>query len=259
MFLLEETKKRGLRPLSSNLRYKGKAVFEPYGIFDVNGTKVGVLAVTSPELSRRIKADGTEVVDPSARLKSLVPELKNRVDVIILLSNLSELEDRNLSSTVDGIDIIIESGPGKQRHKPLKVENTYLLRGNIKGKSVGKIGVKLNSDGGIQELDNELHQLKSSLPVDEAAIERIKKSKQKYSIQKTVTTSPGSAKNPFLEAIERAKKRKGQKVQTNATATNPFLELLKKRGKTVGGLSQSSNSTKKSVSKVREPESSPEN
>ncbi|MBW1965188.1 MAG: hypothetical protein JRI40_08270 [Deltaproteobacteria bacterium] len=259
MFLLEETKKRGLRPLSSNLRYKGKAVFEPYGIFDVNGTKVGVLAVTSPELNQRIKTDGIEVLDPSARLKSLVPELKNRVDVIILLSNLSELEDRNLSSTVDGLDIIIESGPGKQRYQPLKVENTYLLRGNIKGKSVGKVWVKLNSEGGIQELDNELHQLKSSLPVDEAATKKIKKLKQKYSSHKAVTTSTSSAKNPFLEAIERAKKRKGQAVQTNATATNPFIELLKKRGKTLGGPSQSSNSTKKSVSEVREPESSPEN
>ena len=259
MFLLEETKKRGLMPLSSNLRYKGKAVFEPYGIFDVNGTKVGVLAVTSPELNQRIKADGVEVLDPSARLKSLVPELKNRVDVIILLSNLSEFEDQKLPSTVEGIDIIIESGRGKQRYRPLKVGSTYLLRGNMKGKSVGKVGVKLNSEGGIQGLDNELHQLKASLSVDEAAITKIKKLKQKYSSQKAVTTKPGPAKNPFLEAIEKAKKRKGQGVQTNATESNPFIELLKKRSKALGGPSQSDNSTKKPVSEVREPESSPEN
>jgi len=180
MFLLEETMKRGLRPLSSNLRYKGKAVFEPYGIFDVNGTKVGVLAVTSPELNQRTKADGVEVLDPSARLKSLVPELKNRVDVIILLSNLSEFEDRKLVSTVDGIDVIIGSGPGGQRYQPLKIGRTYLLRDHPKGKSVGKVVVKLNSEGGIQGLNNELHQLQARLPVDEAAIMRIKKLKQKY-------------------------------------------------------------------------------
>jgi 5'-nucleotidase / UDP-sugar diphosphatase len=180
MFLLEQTQKRGLRPLSSNLRYKGKAVFEPYWIFDVNGTKIGVLAVTSPELNQRIKADGVEVLDPSARLKSLVPELKNRVDVIILLSNLSEFDDRKLPSTVDGIDIIIGSGPGKQLHQPLKVGSTYLLRGDIKGRSVGKVEVKLNSGGGIQGLDNELYRLKASLPVDEAATRKIKKLKQKY-------------------------------------------------------------------------------
>jgi len=180
MFLLEETKKRGLMPLSSNLRYKGKAVFEPYGIFDVNGTKVGVLAVTSPELNQRIKADSVEVLDPSVRLKSLVPELKNRVDVIVLLSNLGEFEDRKLASTVDGIDVIIGSGPGKRRYQPLKIGSTYLLRGHPKGKSVGKALVKLNSEGGIQGLNNELHQLKARLPVDEAAIMRIKKLKQKY-------------------------------------------------------------------------------
>ncbi|RPI52394.1 MAG: hypothetical protein EHM49_05665 [Deltaproteobacteria bacterium] len=231
MFLLEETKKRGLRPLSSNLRYKGKAVFEPYGIFDVNDTKVGVLAVTSPELNQRIKADAVEVLDPSAQLKSLVPELKNRVDVIILLSNLSEFEDRKLPSTVDGIDIIIESGPGKQRYQPLKVGSTYFLRGDIKGRSVGKVGVKLSSGGGIQGLDNELHQLSASLPVDEAATRKIEKLKQKHSAHKAVTIRHSSAKNPFLESIEKAKKSKVK-----------------------GGPYQSDNSTKKPVSEVREPE-----
>jgi 2',3'-cyclic-nucleotide 2'-phosphodiesterase (5'-nucleotidase family) len=256
MFLLEETKKRGLRPLSSNLRYKGKAVFEPYGIFDVNGTKVGVLAVTSPELNQRIRADGVEVLDPSNRLKSLVPELKNKVDVIILLSDLSEFEDSKLPSTVDGIDIIIESSPGKQRYQPLKVGSTYFLRGDIKGRSVGKVGVTLNSGGGIQRLDNELHHLNASLPVDEAATRKIDKLKQKYPGHKAVITRPSSAKNPFLKAIEEAKRRKGQgqEVQTNATVSNPFTEFLKKRSKTLGGPSQSDNSTKKPVSEVREPE-----
>ncbi|PXF57777.1 MAG: hypothetical protein C4B58_08785 [Deltaproteobacteria bacterium] len=180
MFLLEDTMKRGLMPLSSNLRYKGKAVFMPYGIFDVNGTKVGVLAVTSSRLNQRIKADGVEVLDPSARLKSLVPELKNRVDVIVLLSNLGEFEDRKLVATVDGIGVIIGSGPGGQRYQPLKIGRTYLLRGHPKGKSVGKVVVKLNSEGSIQGLNNELHQLNARLPVDEAAIRRIKKLKQKY-------------------------------------------------------------------------------
>ena len=180
MFLLKETKKRGLMPLSSNLRYKGKAVFEPYRIFDVNGTKVGVLAVTSPRLNQRIKADGVEVLDPSARLKSLVPELKNRVDVIVLLSNLGEFEDGKMASTVDGIDIIVGSGPGGQRYQPLKTGRTYLLRGHPKGKSVGKVVVKLNSERGIQGLNNELYQLQARLPVDKATIMRIKNLKQKY-------------------------------------------------------------------------------
>ncbi|RKX61816.1 MAG: hypothetical protein DRP37_03135 [Thermodesulfobacteriota bacterium] len=198
MFLLEETKKRGLMPLSSNLRYKNKAVFEPYRIFDVNGTKVGVLAVTSPRLNQRIKAGGVEVLDPSARLKSLVPELKNKVDVIVLLSNLGEFEDRKLACTVDGIDVIIGSGPGGQRPQPFKIGRTYLLRGSPKGKSVGKVVVKLNSEGGIQGLNNELHQLKARLPVDEAAISKIKKLKQKYPGNRSGVQGPkvqGSPKN----------------------------------------------------------------
>jgi 2',3'-cyclic-nucleotide 2'-phosphodiesterase (5'-nucleotidase family) len=198
IFLVEETRKRGLRPLSSNLHYKGKAVFESYGIFGVNSVKVGVLAVTSPELSQRIKANGVEVLDPSARLKSLVPEIKNRVDLIVLLSNLGEFEDRSLASIVDDIDVIIGSGPGGQRYQPLKVGKTYILRGNIKGKSVGKVRVKLDSEGGIQELNNELYQLNARLPVDEATIRKTRELKQKYLSKRSGVQSSkvqGSPKN----------------------------------------------------------------
>jgi len=212
---------------------KGVAVFDPYGIYDVNGTKVGVLAITSPELDQRIKADSIEVLDPATRLKSLVPELKNRVDVIILLSNLSEFENRKLLSIVYGIDIIIESGPGKQRYQPLKVGNTYLLRGDIKGRSIGKCIVTLNSQNNIQGLNHELHPLKASLPVDGAAISKIKGLKQKYVSKEVTTIRPGGpAKNPFLEAIEKAKRNKMKGDSTKSgDASNPLLEAIEKAKK----------------------------
>jgi len=247
IFLSKEADKRDLRPLSSNLRYKDKAVFEPYAIFDVNGIKVGVLAITSPELDQRIKADNVDVLDPSDRLKLLVPELKNRVDVIILLSNLSEFEDIKLLSTVDGIDIIIQSGQGKQLYQPLKVGNTYLLRGDIKGRSIGKCVVKLNSQKDVQGLNNELHQLKASLPVDGAATSKIKGLKQKYSSTEVTTIRPSDpAKNPFLEAIEKAKRNKMKGDSTKSRdGSNPLLEAIEKakKNKVEGGPSQSDNST----------------
>ena len=236
MFLLEETKKRGLRPLSSNLRYKGEAVFEPYGIFDVNGTKVGVLAVTSPELSQRTKADGVEVLDPSARLKSLVPELKNRVDVIVLLSNLGEPEDRVLANTIDGIDLIIGSGSGGRTYKPLKISKTYLLRTYPKGKSVGQVNVELDAKGCILNLDNNLVLLNTGLPEDKAAIQRMQELEKRYPSKKKVTSKTLSADNPFLKALEEAKK---SSVQGGPSGPNPFSQ--------------------KPVPEVKEPESSSEN
>jgi 2',3'-cyclic-nucleotide 2'-phosphodiesterase (5'-nucleotidase family) len=254
MFLVEETGKRGLRPLSSNLRYKGEAVFEPYAIFEVNSVKVGVLAVTSPDLSQRIKADGIEVLDPSARLKSLVPELKNRVDVIVLLSNLGELKNRKLAGTVDGIDLIIGSGSGRQTYKPLKTDKTYVLRTHPKGRSVGQVDVELDAKEGILDLDSNLVMLNAELPEDKTAAQRIQELEKRYPGKKTVTSRPHPADNPFLKALEEAKKRKGQKVHTNATVPDPFTELLKKRSKAVDSPSKSNPFSQKPASEVKEPE-----
>jgi len=200
-FLLEEAKRRGLRPLSSNLCYKGKAVFEPYRIFEINSVKVGVLAVTSPRLNQWIKADGVEVLDPSAQLKTLVPDLKRRVDILILLSNLGELEDRVLANAIDGIDLIIGSGSGRRTYEPLKIGKTYLLRTHPKGKSVGQVDVELDARGGILDLDNNLVLLNAALPEDKAAAQRIQELGKRYPGKKTVTSRTLHANNPFLKAL----------------------------------------------------------
>jgi hypothetical protein len=126
------------------------------------------------------------------------------------------------------------------------VGNTYLLRGDIKGRSIGKCVVKLNSQNGIQGLNNELHKLKASLPVDEAAIDKIRDLKQKYAGTEVITTRPAPAKNPFLEAIERAKRNKMKGDGTKSRdESNPLLEAIEKakKNRVEGGPSRSDNST----------------
>jgi len=57
-FLLEEAKKRGLLLLSANLRYQGKEVVAPYRIFKVGEARIGVLAITSPDINPKLKNEG---------------------------------------------------------------------------------------------------------------------------------------------------------------------------------------------------------
>ena len=257
-FLLKEAKKTGLPLLSSNLSYKGKPVFEPYKIFGINGIKVGVLAVTSPRLSRKMKADGVEALNPLARIKALLPYLKRRTDAVILLSNLGEAEDRVLASTIDGIDLIIGSGPGKQTYEPLKIGKTYLLRTHPRGKSVGEVNVDLDAKGGILDLDNNLVLLNAGLPEDKAAVQKIQELEKRYPPARKIftTTRPRSTDNPFLKALKEAekKRRKGQRVQTNATVSNPFIEFLKKRSKSLNSPSKADPFSRKTAPEAKEPE-----
>ena len=261
-FLLEETKKKGLRPISSNLRYKGKAVFDPYVIFNIDGIKIGVLAVTSPMLSQKIKTDGVEVLDPSERLKALVPELSNKVRIVVLLSDLGEHEDRKLASAINGIDIIIGSGPGPQRRQSLKENNTNFLRTHPKGKSIGKMDIELDADGGIRQAHNSLVVLSSRFPEDETASKRLQELKKKYGQDKTGVTKAGSKNNALLKALQDAQKKKGQGQQGqggNQTdqRTNMLIELLKKQIKAQSGSSRTDSSLVKPASEVKGPESSP--
>ena len=172
-FLLKEAKKRGLQLLSANLIYHGKEVVAPYRIFDVGGVRVGVLAVTSPDISPKLKSDGIDILDPKTRIKKLVPDIRQKVDVVVLLSNLGEPSDRRLARAVPGIDVIIGSGPGIRRYIPLKAGKTFLLRSHPKGKSIGEAELEIEGKSGSVKLDNDLILLHPGYPMDQKAVQRI--------------------------------------------------------------------------------------
>ena len=172
-FLLKEAERRGLLLLSANLRYHGKEVVAPYRIFDAGKVRVGVIAVTSPDISERLRNEGIEILKPITRLKDLVPDIRHKSDVVVLLSNLGEPEDRRLARAVPGIDVIIGSGPGVRRYMPLKVGKTFLLRTHPKGKTIGVAELELGDRGNSMELRNELIFMHPGCPMDQKAVRRI--------------------------------------------------------------------------------------
>ncbi len=144
-FLKKEADARGLSLLSANLLHNGKPVFKPYGIFEVNGVKVAVIGLTG-SLPRALLSDGLSLLDPHDALLDLIPRLRTQADFCIVLSNLGYAQDRRLVKDIHGIDVVIGSGPGSRLQRPVRVGDTYLLRGYSKGKAVGKAEIALESD-----------------------------------------------------------------------------------------------------------------
>lgn len=87
--LLEENMaKTNLPFLSCNISDAGRkpALFRPYIIKKISGTKIGIIGVTS--LLAMQKASGFKFIEPRLAVKQAVSELKkNNTDIIILLSH----------------------------------------------------------------------------------------------------------------------------------------------------------------------------
>ncbi len=241
-FLQEELKKRGITGLSCNIEVNGKAPFAPYRIFKVGGIRIAVMGVTSQGRGKQPWQDlGITIKDPVKALHRLVPKVKKKADCLVLLSNLGLANDTWTSADMNDIDVIIGSGNGGGLARPLKREFTYILRTNAKGKTIGVATLIFSSGKRLQEVKGNLVKLTGRIKADPNTSSRIKKFEKRCpeSARRTnrMRKRPGhnvSKTNPFIQALEKAKKRDGP-VQGNGPAvapgSNPLLEILKNKAR----------------------------
>lgn len=174
------------RPTLLSLNIEGeKTVWKPFEVFEVSGIKVVVTALTQPAISANPLAilqtaknlgnisSSYKVIDPFTVLKEQIPTLKKKGDILILLSNLGSDVDLRLAQDLQGIDIIIESGPMPPINTPKQLGNTYILKAHNKGQSIGVANISVSPEKKILELTNRLEILGSELPFDEALERRI--------------------------------------------------------------------------------------
>lgn len=91
---------------------------KPYQVFDLDGVRIGVIGITGMEAAtthwpgwmRDVKIE-----DPIKTAKALVPEVRKRADVVVVLSHLGQDADTALAKAVPGIDFII----GGHSHTPI--------------------------------------------------------------------------------------------------------------------------------------------
>ncbi|WP_099159996.1 bifunctional metallophosphatase/5'-nucleotidase [Virgibacillus ndiopensis] len=75
-------------------------------IQSINGVRIGIIGLTAP-FNAYYELLGWHVSDPHETLKNYVKNLKQSVDIIILLSHLGISEDQEIARKFDDIDVII--------------------------------------------------------------------------------------------------------------------------------------------------------
>ncbi|MBD7966467.1 5'-nucleotidase C-terminal domain-containing protein [Paenibacillus gallinarum] len=103
--------------ISANVKKKNSTgLFDPYIIKEVDGVKLGIIALTTPETAYKTNpknVEGIEFTDPSDEMQKYVDELRNKVDVIVALAHIGQ-DDSDTDNTfdvveeVDGIDVYID-------------------------------------------------------------------------------------------------------------------------------------------------------
>ncbi len=133
-FLRDVARDTGLPIVAANVfdKNSGEPVFERYKIFDLDGVKVAVIGLVSPQLkqmSSAVEPDGTHKImaepevrnledlcdgdiridDPIEVATSLVAELRPQVHLVCILSHLPPKVSKSLPASVPGVDFVFGS------------------------------------------------------------------------------------------------------------------------------------------------------
>jgi 5'-nucleotidase / UDP-sugar diphosphatase len=138
--------------IASNLFYHGGRLpwTREYIIKKAGGIKAAILGVLNPDdfaqFSNQKQGKGLQVILPEAALKKLLPEVRKKADLVILLSQLDAAKNLALVEAVDGIDVVIVSG-SNDRLNSKPPENTIILHAGFQGITMGLAKITLDGKG----------------------------------------------------------------------------------------------------------------
>ena len=139
--------------LSGNLVYADSqmSVLPEYTIFDVDGIKVGVFGISTPETlykSSPVNTEGLQFIDPYEAGKYYADFLRPHVDLVVCLSHLgldagSEFTSEGLANAVPGIDVIIDAHSHTELPEGKLVGNTLIAQAGEHGRFIDQVEIEL--------------------------------------------------------------------------------------------------------------------
>lgn len=144
--------------LSANIVKKdgGDLLVDPYIIKDLDGLKVAVLGLITPEVPILALADDIkdyDFQDPVAAAKKYIPELRKKADLIVVLSHLglypedsSKTGDIQLAKSVPEIDVIVGGHTHTSVEEPIVVGKTLIVQADGYSEHVGRLNLVVDSE-----------------------------------------------------------------------------------------------------------------
>lgn len=134
--------------VSANLvdRRTGESIFRPYVIKEIAGVRVGILGLMSEgfDTTFQEREHGLRILDPFTTSKTLMKNLKENCDLLVVLSQLGELKDKRLAKENPQIDLVLGGGGESKRAVHERVNEVPIYRLEPRGGYLGRINYSLS-------------------------------------------------------------------------------------------------------------------
>jgi 2',3'-cyclic-nucleotide 2'-phosphodiesterase (5'-nucleotidase family) len=149
-------KGRAIPVVSSNLIRREAGTDQPIGsasaVIAVAGVPVGLLGILGGEAYAKIKpAPGVEYIlrDPAVAIRELLPELRRRAEIVVVIGCLTDGEAAALAPIVPGVDLWISGYDSTPSDRPVRVGATLLDRPGQRGQYLSVTHLIVSPTGAI--------------------------------------------------------------------------------------------------------------
>ena len=145
--------------LAANVKVKatGENFLPGYEIWEIDGLKVGIFGLATPETLFKSHPDNTatlEFINPVVAAQEMVTMLAPQTDMIIALTHLgldesSEVNEtsKGVAEAVDGIDLIVDGHSHTELQNGLMVNDTLIVMAKEYNKFVGVVKITVTPEG----------------------------------------------------------------------------------------------------------------
>lgn len=148
---------------------------KPYVIKEVNNIKIGIIGVVTEDAiitTHPKNVYGLKLNPPKNVIQKYIEELKDNVDLIILLSHLGYNVDKKIAEEIEGIDIIIGGHSHTKVVYPTLVKKTIILQAWEHAKSIGILDITVENKN-ILKFNGYLEDIKPSIQEADRNIQSI--------------------------------------------------------------------------------------
>jgi 2',3'-cyclic-nucleotide 2'-phosphodiesterase (5'-nucleotidase family) len=151
-----------IQVVSANVTDKsGKQIWPDYTVIDRGGVKFGITGVTDPAFyafnqSRGLqKHDDFEFKDMRETLDRVVPELRPKCDLLVVLLHTASKDAEKVLQGLDGVDVAVVGHQATYKFLPQKIGNTLTVQLGSRGQYVGVLQVTLDGPGNVTAYSGE--------------------------------------------------------------------------------------------------------
>ncbi len=173
-YYVDRIAEAGLTAVSANVldESTGDLLVPPYVIVERGGVKFGITGVLNPDFKIRtdndIESHGAVVSDPVEALRKYIPEIRRRVDLVVVLSHSGLTRSKDIAGEVEGIDIMVVGNHNAHAAQPYEVGETLMMQPGYRGQAICDYRLGFDADGTYKSYSGKTVVLDNKVPADAA-------------------------------------------------------------------------------------------